>query len=126
MNTSSQIKQFLDFVRSAETTSRLSDADRTMYDGQIQDILHFLELNEVPYLDRKKLTDLLPDIRRSRRVAKDTMATLAPLVRWMAEHKKAIRDLEQVLGSVRKEEDRQQNRVYSYRTDIVQQTIGHQ
>ena len=126
MNTSSQIKQFLDFVRSVETTSRLSDEDRTMYDGQIQDILHFLELNEVPYLDRKKLTDLLPDIRRSRRVAKDTMATLAPLVRWMAEHKKAIRDLEQVLGSVRKEEDRQQNRVYSYRTDIVQQTIGHQ
>ena len=126
MNTSSQIKQFLDFVRSVETTSRLSDEDRTMYDGQIQDILHFLELNEVPYLDRKKLTDLLPDIRRSRRVAKDTMATLAPLVRWMAEHKKAIRDLEQVLGSVRKEEDRQQNRVYSYRTDIVQKTIGHQ
>ena len=126
MNTSSQIKQFLDFIRSAETTSRLSDEDRTMYDGQIQDILHFLELNEVPYLDRKKLTDLLPDIRRSRRVAKDTIATLAPLVRWMAEHKKAIRDLEQVLGSVRKEEDRQQNRVYSDRTDIVQQTIGHQ
>lgn len=126
MNTSSQIKQFLDFIRSVETTSRLSDEDRTMYDGQIQDILHFLELNEVPYLDRKKLTDLLPDIRRSRRVAKDTMATLAPLVRWMAEHKKAIRDLEQVLGSVRKEEDRQQNRVYSYRTDIVQKTIGHQ
>ena len=126
MNTSSQIKQFLDFVRSAETTSRLSDEDRIMYDGQIQDILHFLELNEVPYLDRKKLTDLLPDIRRSRRVAKDTMDTLAPLVRWMAEHKKAIRDLEQVLGSVRKEEDRQQNRVYSYRTDIVQKTIGHQ
>ena len=126
MNTSSQIKQFLDFIRSVETTSRLSNEDRTMYDGQIQDILHFLELNEVPYLDRKKLTDLLPGIRRSRRVAKDTMATLAPLVRWMAEHKKAIRDLEQVLGSVRKEEDRQQNRVYSYRTDIVQQTIGHQ
>ena len=126
MNTSSQIKQFLDFIRSAETTSRLSDEDRTMYDGQSQDILHFLELNEVPYLDRKKLTDLLPDIRRSRRVAKDTMATLAPLVRWMAEHKKAIRDLEQVLGSVRKEEDHQQNRAYSYRTDIVQQTIGHQ
>ena len=126
MNTSSQIKQFLDFIRSVETTSRLSDEDRTMYDGQIQDILHFLELNEVPYLDRKKLTDLLPDIRRSRRVAKDTMAMLAPLVRWMTEHKKAIRDLEQVLGSVRKEEDRQQNRVYSYRTDIVQKTIGHQ
>ena len=126
MNTSSQIKQFLDFIRSAETTSRLSDEDRTMYDGQIQDILHFLELNEVPYLDRKKLTDLLPDIRRSRRIAKDTIATLAPLVRWMTEHKKAIRDLEQVLGSVRKEEDRQQNRAYSYRTDIVQQTIGHQ
>ena len=126
MNTSSQIKQFLDFIRSVETTSRLSDEDRTMYDGQIQDILHFLELNEVPYLDRKKLTDLLPDIRRSRRIAKDTMATLAPLVRWMADHKKAIRDLEQVLGSVRKEEDRQQNRAYSYRTDIVQKTIGHQ
>lgn len=126
MNTSSQIKQFLDFIRSVETTSRLSNEDRTMYDGQIQDILHFLELNEVPYLDRKKLTDLLPGIRRSRRVAKDTMATLAPLVRWMAEHKKAIRDLEQVLGSVRKEEDHQQNRVYSYRTDIVQKTIGHQ
>ena len=42
MNTSSQIKQFLDFIRSAETTSRLSDEDRTMYDGQIQDILHFI------------------------------------------------------------------------------------
>lgn len=126
MNTSSQIKQFLDFIRSVETTSRLSDEDRIMYDGQIQDILHFLELNEVPYLDRKKLTDLLPGIRRNRRVAKDTMAMLAPLVRWMTEHKKAIRDLEQVLGSVRKEEEHQQNRAYSYRTDIVQQTIGHQ
>ena len=126
MNTSSQIKQFLDFIRSVETTSRLSNEDRAMYDGQIQDILHFLELNEVPYLDRKKLTDLLPGIRRNRRVAKNTTATLAPLVRWMTEHKKAIRDLEQVLGSVRKEEEHQQNRIYSYRTDIVQQTIGHQ
>lgn len=44
----------------------------------------------------------------------------------MTEHKKAIRDLEQVLGSVRKEEEYQQNRAYSYRTDIVRQTIGHQ
>lgn len=76
MNTSSQIKQFLDFIRSAEATLRLSNEDRMVYDGQIQDILHFLELNEVPYLDRKKLTDLLPDIRRNRRVAKDAMPRL--------------------------------------------------
>lgn len=126
MNASGEIKAFLDWLTECETQVSISTQNLSDRNDEIQDIMHYLELNDAPYIERKKLTDLLPDIRRQRRIAKDTEALLAPIAEWAKNNKKVVHELRQLLGEVRKEENRQRNRAYMYRTSIVKETIGHQ
>lgn len=123
MQSSLAIKSFLDFVAHSEVEATQAKELLEECDKQTQDILHYLEFSDSPYLERKKITDLIPDIRHARRKAKDTNATVAPLIKWIHSNKKAISELQQVLGSVRKEEQYQMNRAYHYRTDIIEKTL---
>ncbi|HAH70701.1 MAG TPA: hypothetical protein DCL74_02915 [Succinivibrionaceae bacterium] len=123
MQNSLAIKSFLDFVAHSEVEATQAKELLEECDKQTQDILHYLEFSDSPYLERKKITDLIPDIRRARRKAKDTNAIVAPLIKWIRSNKKAISELQQVLGSVRKEEQYQINRAYHYRTDIIEKTL---
>lgn len=123
MKNSLTVKSFLDFVSRSETEAELAKETLDECDKETQDILHYLEFHDAPYLERKKINDLLPSIRRERRKAKDTNAVLSPLVKWAHSNKKALSELQQVLGSIRKEEQYQTNRAYHYRTDIVEKTL---
>ena len=126
MTTSGEIKCFLDWLNECVKQSESCNKDLIVCNNQIQDILHYIEINDCPYVERKKLTDLLPTIRKQRRVAKDTDALPSPISAWINKNSKAIKELQDTLGAVRKEEERQRNRAYMYRTDIVKDTIGHQ
>ena len=126
MNESAHIKKWLDFLAEAETRLHISEGILLEKDQQTQDILHRLELYDDPYLERKKLYDLIPYIRRDRRESKDSIEVLTPIVQYIESNRKTISCLQQLLGEVRKAERKQRERIYSNRTNIVKDTLGHE
>ena len=127
MKTSEQIEAFMGLIRGApiehETArEKISDADK-----KTQDILHWLENNEVPPVDGEGATLILGVIgmvRRDRRAAKDTETVLRPVAEWAKTHKSTMDSLGQLLGDVRKAEKGTENRDYTDRTDIMEQILG--
>lgn len=129
MKTSEQIEAFMGLIRGApiehETArEKISDADK-----KTQDILHWLENNEVPPVDGEGATLILGVIgmvRRGRRVAKDTETVLRPVAEWAKTHKSTMDSLGQLLGDVRKAEKGTGDRHYTDRTDIMKEIFGEE
>lgn len=127
MKTSEQIEAFMGLIRGAPieheaAREKISDADK-----EIQDILHWLENNEVPPVDGEGAMLILGAIgmiRRDRRAAKDTAAVMQPVAEWAKTHKSTMDSLTQLLGDVRKAEKHTGDRPYTDRTDIIAQILG--
>ena len=84
MKDSEHIEEFLRFLREAELRHKAALEDMGMYEMQLQDIEHKLELCEVSYHETAKLGMLLKKVRQQRRVAKDTAERLSPVIDWTA------------------------------------------
>lgn len=97
---------------------------QTDTEAETQDILHKLELEEITYHEYAKLSKALKEVRIKRRQAKDIAEQLEPLVGWEAQNNKTIKELERVLGEMRKAEKSKQNRHYNPKTDIVCTTLN--
>ena len=104
MKDSEHIEAFTRFLREAVLQHKAASEDVSMYEMQLQDIEHKLELQ--------------------RRVAKDSVERLSPIVDWIAKHKSVVDNLSQLLGAVRKVENWQQTRFYTPRTDVVDFTAA--
>ena len=78
------------------------------------DIMHKFELDNLSYKERCKLATTLATSRKDRRFYKDHVEELEPIVNFMSEsaHTKAINNLKQLLGEVRKVEKYHSNRTY--------------
>lgn len=120
MKDSEHIEEFLRFLREAELRHKAALEDMGMYEMQLQDIEHKLELCEVSYHETAKLGKLLKKVRQQRRVAKDTAERLSLVIDWTAKQKSVVDNLSQLLGAVRKAEKWQQTRFYTPRTDVVE------
>lgn len=81
-----------------------------------QDYLHKIELENLNYKERAKLSTKLMENRKLRRKYKDEYEELSPLSNFVAENKVFIRKLEQLLGEVRKVEKYHTNRQYFSKT----------
>ena len=116
---SDYIKEFLSFLRQADT--ELSIVESTIHDkdNATQDILHHIELQECTPYDFICLVIALRQIRRERRKAKDTQTALIPIIGWANENQKVIRELDKLLGEVRKIEKGTKGRHYQARTNAV-------
>ena len=127
MKTSEQIEAFMGLIRGAPieyeaAREKISDADK-----ETQDILHWLENNEVPPVDGDGallVLGVIGMIRRDRRVAKDTATIMKPIAEWTKTHKSTMDSLGQLLGDVRKAEKDTGKRRYTDRTDIMIQILG--
>lgn len=97
---------------------------QTWCENKTQDILHELELVPHTFNERGKLAKELTEVRQKRRVAKDAIELLEPLIRWAADHKKSIDALTKVLGDMRKIDNRRENRLYYKRADGNHEVIG--
>ena len=93
-------------------------------DNKTQDILHNIELNENSQYDYICEGFTLRDIRRKRREAKDIQTVTNPITQWISQNKKTVKELEQLLGTVRKAEKRTSGRTYTNRTGIVNEILG--
>ena len=121
MTASEQIAAFLNFARDAGSKYSMARQDEEQANLETQDILHSLEIHAHPYNKKAKLAGVLVEVRRRRRVAKDTTDVYAPIADWVEENKPVIKSLERLLGEVRKAETIQKNRCYINRTSILEE-----
>lgn len=117
---SKELAGFLNYLRQAEEQARIAQTIEQEAEAATQDILHKLELEDVPYHTGAKLARMLESIRKERRTAKDCMLVLKPLIDWMHENKAVVKGMERVLGDMRREEKFQQNRSYVQKTKVLQ------
>lgn len=101
---SDKLTQFLNFIRDSSTNLDQQNLIVKECDKETQDLLHQIELG--PCKDRQKFCTQLAHVRRKRRLAKDYIAIHEELVSQFnnPDGKKMLRSLEQILGTMRKNE----------------------
>lgn len=117
--------EFLSCLRMAEDSLRMAEDEMDRTNSETQDILHRLELYDDRYHTVAALGRKMREVRRRRRVAKETVELLTPLLEWADENKKFLTGLQKVLGDLRKIERRQEGRTYMPRTDILEE-VDHE
>lgn len=86
-------------------------------DKLTQDYLHQLELDGLDYSERAKVATQLSRCRQLRRISKDTVEVLEPLITFLDSEKgRGMMNLmRETLGKTRKIEERMKTRTYRYR-----------
>ena len=124
---SEKLSSFLEFIREVKNQRTTYEEIISDCDKQTQDLLHQIELG--PYKVRQKFTTQLAHIRQKRRIAKDWFDIHKSLIELIDDSifSKNIKNLEQVLGSMRKSEKIvEAQRVYRprVRTDLTINTVN--
>lgn len=118
------IKGFLDYLRDVETTYAAFTTAEVEANSETQDLLHFLELTDQDEATKIALCNRLKEVRNERRRAKDYVTQAGPIVSWIEANRQTMKSLEQLLGAVRKEERRGENRIFAPRTTILDRLQG--
>lgn len=118
------LQTFLSYVRACDELYRIAKDDEQRDNEETQDILHTLEMDKRTYNEVAHLGKKLAEVRRRRRNAKVTQEALLPIVEWYEANKPLFNKLGQVLGDMHKAEKRQEVRVYTARTDVLEDAIN--
>lgn len=112
---SEQISAFLKFLERIEKDYAWALQEESKAESQTQDHLHQLELLEFSYHEQAKIAKQLKECRIRRRSMKDTILVCTPIVEFLESEKGKllIAQLQQMLGKVRKEERRLEERTYT-------------
>ena len=116
MKSSEHISNFLTFCKNVCQEYKTHYEAVNKYDYETQDVLHQLELGS--YKQRSKFANTLAKIRKDRRISKDFVDINTTIVEYMKtpEFIKVQRQLEQLLGTCRKQEAHvESQRVYRAR-----------
>lgn len=119
MQYSAQIENFLRFLTNCDEEYNIAVQKENDADAATQDILHHIELEENSQLDYTYEGSQLHRVRRDRRQAKDTQQLTKPIKEWAASNKRIIKELERLLGEVRRQERYIENRFYTPKTDVL-------
>lgn len=125
MKDSEPIEAFLNYLREAVRQCKQAASDEKLADEQTQDILHRLELYADDYHETARLAKLLRQVRQRRRKAKEAYECLNPVANWAKENASVVKRLEQLLGTVRKSEERQAKRLWMPHTHILDKQEKH-
>lgn len=115
------IESFLDYLRETEQELHIAEQTEQAANDATQDILHRLELCELENVDAERLAYKLRDVRRQRREAKDRIDQTAPVAAWLEERRTVVKELERLLGEVRKQERRANDRIYTPKTKVLEE-----
>ena len=112
--TSKKISDFAKFLSQATNDYSFSRQELGRLEQLTQDYLHKLELQDSNYHDRARIAAALRRCRVERRVHKDRIAVLEPVIQCLASDrgKMMVSQLQQMLGDVRKEERATKDRRY--------------
>lgn len=114
---SKDVEKVLQLFRDADDEAALASDEQKDCEDRQNDILHEFELIELTHNERGRLGKELTEVRRQRRIAKNTSELLFPLCEWIANNGHAIKALQRALGEMRKIEDKQKNRLYRRKAD---------
>lgn len=118
MKASEEVKAFLDFIREAEPRYMLALEAMKTEEKRTQDFLHAIEF-EPHAEERSKIATKMGASRIARRENKDIVEELEPIIDFLSvqSNKKAIDQLTQLLGRIRKVEKYHENRSYHPRVE---------
>lgn len=123
MRRSEKLSEFLNFICQVKPEYDYYLDVQADAEAKILDLLHEIELVPHNAFDMVKIYKQLRESRKQRRLAKDSIRELTPLVTWVEDNKKEIEALKRTLGDVRKVEKMEDGRIYLYRTEIVAETL---
>ena len=115
------LEDFLDYLRETEQLLHMAEQAEQEANDATQDILHRLELVELDCDVACYLAFKLREVRQRRREAKDQTDQAAPVVAWLEDHRPVVKELERLLGEVRKQERRARDRIYTPKTNILEE-----
>ena len=124
MITIKDIEAAWDVMRTADKEAASLSEEIIEHEGTQQDILHELELEMPPYPERAKLAQQLGKIRRKHRIAKDQYELLQPLLTWVSNNQTAYRQFGDMLGQMRRLEEKNARRLYMCRGEERGKIIG--
>ncbi len=111
------IENFLNMLRRSGGITISSHNLMEDENKRTQDYLHKLELDNLNYKERAKLSTKLMENRQLRRKYKDEYEENLPISEFVEANKQFIKKLEQLLGEIRKVEKYHENRQYYPRID---------
>lgn len=111
---SQQIGDFLGFLSGVTEDYKHSQEEVRLLEELTQDYMHKLELQDHTYHERARIASALRQCRIDRRVHKDRITVLDPIVQCLTSDKGKLilSQLQQTLGAVRKAERSTQDRRY--------------
>lgn len=138
MQVSKQIENFLNFYAQAKADYLYAQEQLDKCQQYTQDILHSLELDNLPYKERCKLMTKLTTCRKDRRYWKDQVEELAPIVNVFSvtnttdqankanveRNGKVINILREALGQTRRQENYHRERKYTPKIFVRQQATS--
>lgn len=138
MHVSKQIESFLNFYKTALSDYTYAKEQLNKCQQYTQDILHSLELDNLPYKERCKLMTRLTACRKDRRYWKDQVEELAPIVgvftvidttaqtdkQNVERNGKVLNAMREALGQTRRQENYHQDRKYTPKIFIRQDVSG--
>lgn len=116
---SSFVEDFLSFLGDIQTTYNMATATLDEANLELCDLEHYLELETCNAATTAKIAKRIREVRKKRRQAKNSIEICEQMLSWIDLNKKPIDDLSNVLGKIRKMEDRQEARVYAVRSHIL-------
>lgn len=114
---SKTIETFLDAMREYNKEYSINKGIIEEKDKETQDILHKTELEKLKYHEHARINIELTKTRQERRKAKDAVMVLELIVSFTEQNKKFMDSLSELLGRVRKEEKRLDNRFYNPKSE---------
>ena len=115
------LEDFLDYLRETEQLLHMAEQAEQEANGATQDILHRLELVDLDCNVACDLAFKLREVRQHRREAKDQTDQAAHVVAWLEDHRPVVKELERLLDEVRKQERRARDRIYTPKTNILEE-----
>ena len=103
------IESFLDYLRETEQQLHMAEQSEQEANDATQDILHRLELCELEDEDAERLAYKL------------RIDQTAPVAAWLEERRTVVKELERLLGEVRKQERRASDRIYTPKTKVLEE-----
>lgn len=107
-------------MRDCDQQYKIAYDEEKLCSDTTQDILHYFELEPYNRSSFAKMAHKQKEIRERRRKAKEIMEQITPIKQWTDKQQQQIKEIEQVLGALRKaEKDAHRYRVYVPKTKEV-------
>lgn len=104
-----------DSIRDLPTKHKHNQDEILKLEQEKQDLLHFIEFNNVGTVQSHKIYKDLQDNRQQRRVLKDENELLDPLVETLRKFRNQLSELDRVVGDIRKRKNVHETRTYKCR-----------